>query len=405
MRERISLESAIEKCCEQQRPCRNIETIPVEHGYKRVIAKDLKAFCDVPPFNSSRMDGYALCRSDLDILKNLSDSDSLSLQVVAHISAGNSAKLRLLPGQTVRIMTGAIVPEETAAIIKQEDITRTGEERICIGRGKYHHSNILFKGSLIKAGQELVSAGELLNYNQVERIASTGIPELPVYIQPAVYIINTGSELTLPGKPLAEGKIYNSNRSLLTAKLQKEHCKILIGQCPIEDNLEDIYREINRGLETADMVIISGGAADGDYDLVPSALKKIKADFIYNGLRMQPGAKSSAAVKDGKLVFSLPGNPGANGILFEALIMPILNKLKGMKNITNNWFEVVLAGNTIKSTNLRRMCRGELLERCGSLVARPIINNEPIKGITSVILDVEPGQGNEDDIVRAMLVR
>lgn len=405
MRNKISLEIAVDKCCEVQKLCRDVETIPVEHGYRRVAARDIKAYCDVPPFNSSRMDGYAICRSDLDQLKRLSDSDSLPLKVVAHIAAGNSTRLRLFPGQTMRIMTGAVVPDATAAIIKQEYINQTSEEYICIGGGQYCHANILLQGSLIKAGLELVSTGELLDYNQVERIAATGICKLPVYNQPAVYIINTGSELTLPGSLLTEGKIYNSNRSLLTAQLEKEHCKVLSNQSSIGDNLEAICQEIDQGLKAADMVIISGGAAEGDFDLVPSALKKIKADLIYTGLQMQPGAKSSAAVKAGKLIFSLPGNPGANEILFEVLILPVLNKLKGMKSYMNKWFKIVLSGNNINPSNLRRMCRGELWERRGFLIAHPLIKNQPFTGISPIILDIQPGQGAEGDIVRAMLVR
>jgi molybdopterin molybdotransferase len=404
MRNKISLEDAIEKCCMVQKSCNEIETIPVEHGVDRVVASDLKALCDLPPFNSSQMDGYAICKSDLDILNGLGDSEHLPLQVMAHISAGNPIKFRVSPGQTVRIMTGAVVPEDTAAVIKQEQITRTSEDFISICGGNYRHSNITSQGSFIKKGLQLVNTGELLDCYQIERIASAGIAEFPVYAQPAVYIVNTGSELILPGRPLTEGKIYSSNRALLNAKLQKQHCKILTSQSPIQDNLEDTYKEISHGLEAADMVIVSGGAADGDYDLVPIALKMIKADFIYNGLEMQPGAKSSAVVKEGKLIFSLPGNPSANDILFEVLILPVLNKLKGIKDCRNKWFDIILSENTKKSPKIRRMYRGEILGKDGSLIARPLAKDQPNKGLAPLILDFRPGQGHEGDIIRAMLI-
>lgn len=402
MRNKISLEDAIEKCCAVQRSNPNIETIPVEHCVDRVAARDLKALCDLPPFNSSQMDGYAICKSDLDILNSLHDSDHLPLQVMAHISAGNPIKFRVSPGQTVRIMTGAVVPQDTAAVIKQEHAIGIGEDKISICGGKYCHNNIMPQGSFIRAGQKLVETGELLDPFKIERIASTGIPELPVYTQPTIYIINTGTELVLPGNPLTEGKIYSSNYSLLTAKLEKQNCKILMSRSPIPDNQKDIFEKIKYALQIADMVIVSGGAADGDYDLVPLALKMIKADFIYSGLDMQPGAKSSAAVKEGKLIFSLPGNPSANDILFEALILPVLNNLKGMKNYRNKWFEIILSANIKKIAAARRMNRGELLGKGGSLMACPLSKDQTNKGVAPVILDIGPGQGHEGDIIRAM---
>ncbi|MGI5920146.1 MAG: molybdopterin molybdotransferase MoeA [Syntrophomonadaceae bacterium] len=405
MRKKISLEKAIEKCAELVRTIDDVEIIPVEHAYNRVVAQDLRALVDMPPFDTARMDGYTVGIDDLAKLERLSNEDSLSLKIVANLPAGSSGSIFPLVGQTVRIMTGALLPQGTAAIVKQEEVVREDESWVRVFGSVDYHNHIQKRGSVINKGELLVRAGEMLDYNNLERLAATGNARLPVYRQPVVYIINSGSELVLPGVPLSTGKIYNSNRSLFFAKLAREQCTVKTGPCPVLDKREEICAEISHGLKVADMVIITGGAADGDYDLVPSALAEIGAEFIYHGLLMQPGAKSSAAVKDGKLIINLPGNPWAGDILFEVLIVPVLNKVKGMKNWCTRWFEITLEGDNLEPTDLRRMCRGEL--RAGhdvSLVAGYLEKNQPCTGIRPLILDIQPGQGHEGDIIRALLI-
>lgn len=402
MRVRLNLEKAIELCCEKQGFCNNTEKLPVEQCYNRVAAADIKALYDTPPFNCSRMDGYVLCGPDADRLRKMDRQQVMTLKITQTIPAGTPCDNNILAGQTLRVMTGAMLPYNAGAVIKQEDVTRISNEYIHLFGNHTDKTNIQNRGSIIKAGQVLSRHGEILDVEQLEQIASAGIDKLPVYRLPAIYIMNTGSELTLAGTPLKRGKIYNSNRAMFSTLLAKQNCKVINAICPLEDRLAVICDQINNGLKSADMIIVTGGTAEGDYDLVPRALETIEAERLFGGLDFIPGMRVSGAVKEGRLIFNFPGNPGAGEILFTVLVWPVLNKLKGINNYLNNWFKVRLGESIPRNNKKRIMLKGELYEKNGALLARPKSGNS-FQRLANIIMDITPETETEGSLIRAML--
>jgi molybdenum cofactor synthesis domain-containing protein len=264
--------------------------------------------------------------------------------------------------------------------------------------------NIQRAGHELTAGERVAPKGLVLNAEILERIAACGIENILVHQIPRIYVINTGSELLLPGSPIKTGQIYNSNRSLLSAKVAGSGAIPVLADSIIKDDLQQIVNEIEKATPVSDMIIISGGTGNGVYDLVYNAFEYLNASPLFKGIDITPGKGTSAALFNGKLLYNLSGNPHAAGILFEVLIKPALLKLKGDLFSAREWFDIQLDSPIKKIKPYRRLCQGEMLIEQGSVYAQPVSgNNNPIKNI-SLILDIRAGQGAKGDMVRAIIL-
>jgi len=395
----VSLEAAVAMCCEETSPV-GVEKIKVESSVGRICGQDIFSPVDVPGFVRSRVDGYAVTRVDLE---KSAKGEDLRLQVEDAIAAGNDRDIALTPGKCVKVMTGAALPQEAAAVVKQEDV-QVDSERVIVGKGISHGENMETAGSIIAEGEKIAGKGQVIGPEEIERLSSAGCVEIAAYRPPRVYIINTGSELVLPGNLLKKGEIYLSNRGLLISKLYSAGCKPLTGKGAVEDDIAVISAAIEEGLELSDMVIVSGGSSYGDYDMVLSVLENINADLLFTGIEIRPGSTSKAAVKNGRLIINLPGNPRGGELLFDVLLLPIINRLKGLKEYENRWFDIKLGRPVPGTAASRILCQAELVEEDAVLAARPLFKKEPFTGIKKMVLDIKKRQGNKGDIVKGMIL-
>jgi molybdopterin molybdotransferase len=191
---------------------------------------------------------------------------------------------------------------------------------------------------------------------------------------------------------------------MLTAKLEREGCEVIRGRGDINDTLPEIKNEVQKALNSADLVIITGGASEGEFDLVPAALRETGCQILCGQLEMKPGTHTTIAAKDNVLIFNLPGNPNAGSLLFEVLISPVLRKLRGMRNFNRLWFNIRLGIPTNNSDTLRLFCRGQLIDSTSGPEAMPLKRESRINGIASLVLDIAPGKGQKGDMVKALLV-
>ncbi|HZK43272.1 MAG TPA: molybdopterin molybdotransferase MoeA [Syntrophomonadaceae bacterium] len=375
----------------------DLDWIDIEKSANHICSRTIRAPINVPPFKRSKVDGYAISAEDLD--KNV----PLTLPKTKIIPAGETKNYAIKAGTTIKLMTGALVPSGTGAIIKQEEV----EEHIDEIKTKTipdYNANIEFIGSSIKKEQIILNKGEKYNPLLIERIANTGINELPIYSKPIVSIMNTGSELQLPGSSIAYGEIFNSNRSMFLNLLELAACEGRANNRKIPDEIGIICTEIKTMLQKSDLLIITGGNSEGDFDLIDLALDKIGAEKIVTGIEMRPGHKTLVASYNNKLIFNVSGNPRAGYILFNVLIKPILNKMKGASNPLNNWFDIELLNDIDKSVSIRTFSPGYLIqenEKLGAIVQRKSGANY---GLAGMILDIAPNKGNKGDLVKALLV-
>lgn len=370
--------------------------VSVEEAWQRICAEDLYTPIDMPLFSHSIVDGLALHSSDISRMQK---EKEIMLAVAGIIAAGDNSPSSLRAGQTVEIMTGAMLPEGTTAVVKKEEVVVEGGKAFFNGEVKAG-DNIKEVGSYIKKGGQIAAVGEVLNPSLIELFASAGLAKIKVYDTPTVCVINTGSELVLPGEERQDGQIFASNKAFYYSLVKAAGCAPL-GSRPVKDQIDEIIQQLLDGIEQSELVIISGGTAEGQYDLVQAAFRQIDAKIIFTGLDLKPGRHTTAAEKNGILLFNLPGNPGAGSIIFKILLKPLLRKLRGMMRFQNIWFDLSPDENILPVKKQRTMTTVEGEIKNGQLYAQ-VLSKAPRSSSENklqLIVDLDPASS----AIKAML--
>ena len=310
--ENISLETAIDLLTANIAAIEETEDVALINSVGRVAAENYFATFDNPPFNRSPLDGYAL---------NSSETPG-EFKIVGEECAGDFFTGNINRGETLRIMTGAAIPESCDCVIRQEDVSIDGD-KIFVAKKLQHHENFCFAGEDIKAGAQLVAAGTKLTAAHVAILASQGVATVKVYRAPRIAIASTGDELIQPDEKLSAGKIYNSNLYLLASRLiEMNFAPEILGNLPDDDNL--IAEKISA--LNVDLLITTGGVSVGKKDIMHDVVKKI-GERIFWRIEMKPGAPVIGWTFGKTLSIALSGNPFAAYATFELLARPVLAKL------------------------------------------------------------------------------
>jgi len=293
------------------------EKIPLSSTINRVLAEDIIADIDFPPFNKSAVDGYAFSREDINE----------NLKMVGLVRAGEPPLIKVEKGQCVKIMTGAMLPEGTDSVAMIEHTKDHGSGLISINE-KSNIDNICYQGENKKKGNIVLKKGLVIEKRHIGILAACGMHTVEVYNQPLVTVFSTGTELVEPEDVLGNAQIRNSNGPQLLSQLNSMGINALYGG--IADDDEVIMEvELCRSIENFDGIIISGGVSVGDYDFVPDILRKMGFEIRFHKLKVKPGKPILFAVKDKKFCFGLPGNPVSSFVQFELLVKPYLYSLMG----------------------------------------------------------------------------
>jgi molybdopterin molybdotransferase len=296
------------------------EDVPLDLALGRVLAEDVTSGIDVPPFDSSGMDGYAV----------LAGPEG-ELEVIDEASAGHPASKALRPGAAVRISTGAAVPEGANAVVPVE---RTDHAREPADGARVRvpetapGANIRRAGEDIRSGDVVLRAGTVLGAAELGVAASVGRASLRCALRPRVAVLATGDELTAPGEPLAPGAIYGSNGFALSAQVERAGAA-LARRGTVPDTEDGTREAIREALEEADVVIVSGGVSVGPHDHVKDALRDLGVEEHFWGVRLRPGKPTWFGTRDGTLAFGLPGNPVSAMVTFQLFARPALAALQG----------------------------------------------------------------------------
>jgi len=293
-----------------------IETIPIEKSLGRILAQDIVSGLNMPPFDKSAMDGFAISSKD----------NSEKFSIVEVIPAGAVPKKRINRGECAKIMTGAMLPDGTDRVVKRE-VTKE-KNGVMFIKGEDKAFNVCLEGEDIQVGDRILAAGDKIRSAEVGIIASMGMNTVKVYKKPLVGILTTGSEIVEPGKKLATGQIYNSNSYSLSAQILELGAEVKYGGI-VSDNQKLIGKSIEDFLSTVDMVLISGGVSMGDFDYVPQILEKLGVTLHFEKVAIKPGKPTVFGTCGKKFVFGLPGNPVSTFIIFEIFVKPLLYSLLG----------------------------------------------------------------------------
>lgn len=336
------------------------ERVGLNEALGRILARDVVAPFDVPPFNRSPLDGYALRAEDVAAA---APGNPIRLQVVRELPAGKYSSQVVYPKQTVKISTGAPIPDGANAVVRFEDVRRAGAQ-IQVFQPVQPFSNYCFAGEDMYRGETVVCEGTLLGSAAIAVLASLGYARVPVYRQPQVALLSTGNELVEGPGPLQPGKIYNSSLPGLAAAVTHLGAEaVVLGTAPDRPGL--IGRAISQALELGDLVLTTGGVSVGDYDLVRRALALVGARILFWRVNIRPGTPALAAVKDGKLIIGLSGNPAAAFISFHVLARPVLAKLTGLGRYLPLRTSARFIDSYSKTCGQRRFLRGHAFPEDG----------------------------------------
>ncbi|MCL2578758.1 MAG: molybdopterin molybdotransferase MoeA [Oscillospiraceae bacterium] len=332
-------------------------TLPLRETGGLLLAEDIYAPIDQPPFDRSPLDGYALRAEDTT---GAGQDTPVFLRVVDKLYAGDVPGRAVESGQAVRIMTGAMLPPRADCVIRQED-TDLGEQTVAIYRQLKHHQNFCFRGEDFRAGSLLLPTGTKLTAATLGVLASAGVTHITARPKAKVALLTTGDELfdAQPGVSLPPGKIYSSNLDMLYARLTE------LGYRPVYtaqtgDDPNAAADAIRAGLESADLMITTGGVSVGEKDIFHEVMPLLGAERIFHRVKIKPGTPAMFSRVGGKPVLSLSGNPFAAAATFELLARPLLAAISGDHSLLPLKAQAVMAMPYNKETPTRRFVRGRL---------------------------------------------
>ena len=348
------MESACKMLYEQP-VSRMTETVPLGQALFRVASKTVCAKIPVPPFNRSPYDGYAFRGEDTS---GATGESPAILKITEEIPAGVAPRFEIKPGQAAKILTGAPIPEGADSTIKYEN-TEFTESDVRIFKPVKPNTDIVYKGADVMPGCEIVPEGTLISAPIISSLANQGFSGVEVYKRPVITVISTGTELCEIGEPLRPAAIYNSNVHTLSAYLTDAGVTAVSGGS-VPDEPKAIAERIELALRDSDMVITTGGASVGDYDWAVASAERLGAEVLYWKAAMRPGGAILAAVKDGKVVLGLSGNPAAAVIGLLRIGMPYIKKLCGRTDCFFQEISVKLREPFKKDSPKLRVLRGRL---------------------------------------------
>lgn len=316
------------------------EHIHLKDANMRVLGEDIEVLIDVPPFNRSAMDGYAIIAEDTS---NASPSNPLYLEIIDEIGAGTESKCTLSSGKSIRISTGAPMPLGSNAVIMHEDTELIGN-KIKITKSIPQNKDIAFKGEDLRKGEVILKEGQILGPHHLSVIASSGYNKIKVLKKPEIAVIITGNELVDPTTDLKPGKIVNSNKFAMKGLVEDSLAFSHIRHC--EDDLDKMIEELKDCTQKYDVVITTGGTAISKGDVVADAVSSL-GDVLIHGVSIKPGKPFGFGTINDKPIFMLSGYPVAVAVQFDIFAR---NYILKMQNI-NKKFDLIkcTAGEDIKS--------------------------------------------------------
>jgi len=316
----LSVDAAIQRLLAQASALSETETVNLLEARGRVLAQDVVSTINVPGYDNSAMDGYAVRCADCVQAGTV-------LKVAQRIPAGSTG-LVLEPGTAARIFTGAPIPPGADAVVMQEHCTREeGSDTVSINSVPGVGDNTRRAGEDIEQGSAILRAGTRLRAQELGLIASVGVPEVSVYRRLQVACFFTGDELVSPGETLQPGQIYNSNRYTLNGFLQSMDCEIS-DYGIVADNFEATLKVIEQAATKADLVLTSGGVSVGEEDHVRLALEKLGTLDLWR-IAMKPGKPVAFGRVDNALFLGLPGNPVSVFVTAQIFARPLMRKCQG----------------------------------------------------------------------------
>ncbi len=349
-----------------------IEQIPTIDGLFRVLAEPISSTEDMPGFSRSTMDGFAVRSKDTF---GSSEGAPALLQIVGEVSMGEIPDIILKKGEAVRIWTGGALPSGSDAVVMIEHTEEIGDNSLEVFKAVAPFESVVRQGEDFRNGETFLEAGFRLRPQDLGLLAAMGRQTVSVYRKPNVAVISSGDEIIPIDQEPLPGCIRDVNRYTITSMIQEAHANpVWIGIAP--DNLEAVSSSIDRGINTADVVLISGGSSMGSRDHVIEAIRSHKdAEILVHGVSVSPGKPLILGRVGRKPIAGLPGHPVSAMVCFEQFIVPLIRRLEGenvMQPFLRPSCQALLSRNIPSREGRMDFVRVRLLKRKNETIAVPV---------------------------------
>ncbi len=340
------------------------ENVGIAHSVGRILAENIVADTDLPPFDRSQMDGYAVIAKD-------TSNAPVSLKIVGESAAGHGWHNTMKRGEAVRIMTGAAVPKGADSVQKVE-VTSESDGEVTVNETVAKGFSVVKKGTEIKAGKVVIKRGERVTENMIATLAAFGYAKVKVAKRPRIAIIGTGSEIVDVSKKPKRDQIRNSN-SVMLEVLGRKLAGTTTVMPTVKDDITDLKFQISNSAKNSDIVILTGGVSVGKYDHTKAALAELGAEIFFEKVSLKPG-KPAVFAKLGKLlIFGLPGNPVSAAVTFHLFVRHAMLKMQSASSATVRGGHAVV-NSAIKAAKDRDtyLPVGLATDKQGTLIATPL---------------------------------
>jgi molybdenum cofactor synthesis domain-containing protein len=324
-------------------PIERTERLTLVDANGRVLAHDIIAAADVPPFSRAGMDGYAVRAEDT---RGASRQTPRSLVSIGTLYTGQVATQSVENGQCLEISTGAPMPDGADAVVMVEETERGDAGTINVFAEVKSRQNVGQRGADIQTGQVVVAAGQTLNSSRIGALAAVGSAHADVYKRPRVAILSTGNEVVEPGAPLEPGHIYDINRFTISAVVA-DNGGTPVAYPPAPDTLEALIATLDECL-AHDVVVFSGGSSVGERDLIRDAIER-RGTLLFHGIAIKPGKPTGLGLVDGKPVFALPGYPASCLTNAQVMLVPMLRRLARLQPRVDRTLTLPLAARIVSA--------------------------------------------------------
>ncbi len=315
---------------------RGTEHVPLVQALGRVLALDIVSPHDLPPFDRSLVDGWAVRAADTE---TASQQTPARLRHAGEIRMGAPAGIAVGSGEAVRIPTGGMLPQGADAVVMQEHV-QNGEDAVAVERAVKAGDNVVAAGADVRTGRVVFARGRRLRAPDLGILAGIGRPRVQVTLQPRVAILSTGDEVLAAEDPLQPGKVRDMNGAALAgAVLASGGIPEILGV--VRDELAPVEAALRRAVADYDMVLVSGGSSVGERDIVTDAIARLgPPGIIVHGIAVRPGKPTVLAAAGSVPVIGLPGNPVSALVIFDLFARPVLERLLGMDPASRGWHRV-----------------------------------------------------------------
>lgn len=343
------------------------EKISILEATGRVLADDIVAKENVPEFNRSTVDGYAVKSSDTH---GASESIPSFLILLGEIKMGESADIKISSGEAIYVPTGGMIPEGADAVIMIEHAEKLDDSTLMVYRPLSVGENIIFKGDDIKEGEEIIKKGKKLSPQDIGVLAALGVSKIKVYKKPKFFIISTGDEIVDLNEELTIGKVRDINSYALSSLIIKLGGEVS-GKSIVRDDFELLRNNVEKALEISDIVIISGGSSVGTRDYTSKVINSFNGKGVFvHGVSIKPGKPTIIGEGKGKAIFGLPGHPVSSIIIFKVFIEYFIKYLMNIKKNINKT-TAILDFNFPSSPGKETYQMVNIVERDGKTYAIP----------------------------------